>query len=90
MGEVMRYVRDTSGITVDAASRKIEETKLKNMDVQNVSWDGKDKNGAVKISFRIISLAEKKPLLVAFWGSPAVEKKHRSDLDRMLQSIEKA
>ena len=90
MNEVMRYVRGTSGITVDSASRKDEKSKLNGMDVQSVSWDGKDKNGAVKIQFRIISIAERKPLLVACWGSPPAEKKHRGALNRMLQSIKKA
>jgi hypothetical protein len=89
MGEVMRYVRNSSGITVNAQSMKNEAEKLNGMDVRHVSWQGKDKNGDVKISFRIISLAEKERLLLAYWASPKAETTHRAELKKVLESIKK-
>jgi hypothetical protein len=90
MGEAMRYLRGTGGITVTAESMKKDKGKLSEMDVQHVTWQAKDKNGEIKIRFSVISIAEKKPLLVAYWGSPAAEKKHRADIDKILRSIKRA
>ena len=90
MGEAMRYLRSISGITVNADSLKNEPGKLNGMDVRQITWQGKDKNGDVKISFTILFIAEKKPLLVAYWGSPNAEKKHQAELKEMLKSIKKA
>jgi hypothetical protein len=89
MGEAMRYIRGTSGIVVDPHSVKNEPGKLNDMEVRHVSWDAKDKNGDVKIRFTIVSLAEKKSVLVACWGSPNAEQKHEADLKKILHSIKK-
>jgi hypothetical protein len=90
MGEAMRYIRGTGGIVVRADSIKNELGKLNDMDVRHVSWDAKDKNGDVKIRFTIVSLAQRKSVLVACWGSPAAEQKHEADLKKILQSIKVA
>lgn len=89
MGEAMRYLRNSGGIVVQAESMKKEPGKLNGMETQNVSWNGKDKNGDIKIRFRIIPIAEDKSLLAASWASPAAEKKHQAELDKMLKSIKK-
>jgi hypothetical protein len=60
------------------------------MEARNISWEAKDKNGDVKILFRIVSIAENRPLLVASWGSPAAEKKYHAELSKLLKSIKKA
>jgi hypothetical protein len=90
MGEAMRYLRGKGGITVKADSIKQEQGKLNDMETKKVSWQGKDKKGDVQIRFTIVTMAENKPLLVAYWGSPDAEKKHRAELNKMLQSIKKA
>ena len=89
MKEAMRYIRNTGGIVVDPHSVKNEPGKLNDMEVRHVSWDAKDKKGDVKIRFTIVSLAEKKSVLVACWGSPKAEQKHEADLKKILQSIKK-
>jgi hypothetical protein len=90
MGEAMRYLRNRGGITVKSETRKDESGKLNGMEVRNVSWQGKNSKGDVKICFAVVSVAENKPLLVAYWCSPEAEKKHRKGLDKILQSIAKA
>jgi hypothetical protein len=90
MGEAMRYIRGTSGIVVDPHSVKNELGKLNDMEVRHLSWEAKDKKGDVRIQFTIVSLAEKKSVLVACWGSPAAEQKHEAALKKILQSIKKA
>jgi hypothetical protein len=89
MGEAMRYLRGRDGITVQSDSVKREQGKLNDMETTKVSWQGKDRKGEVKISFTIVSIAEKQPLLVAYWGSPEAEKKHEAELNKILQSIKK-
>ena len=90
MGEVMRYIRNTGGIVVRPESIKNEPGKLKEMDIRNVSWQGKDKNGDISIRFTIVWLAEAKQLLVACWGSPKAEQKYESTLKQMLQSVKQS
>jgi hypothetical protein len=90
MGEVMRYIRNTGGIVVKADSLKNEPGKLNDMDVRKVSWQAKDKDGEIKIQFTIVSVAERKSMLVACWGSPQAEQKHEADLKKIFQSIKKA
>jgi hypothetical protein len=89
MGEAMRYIRGTSGIVVKSDSIKTELGKLNGMDTRQLSWQGKDKNGDVKIQFTIVSLAERKSVLVACWGPPKAEQKYEADLKKILQSIKK-
>jgi len=90
MGEAMRYLRNQGGLTVKADTRKDEAGKLNGMDVQHVSWQGKNSKGDVTIRFAIVSIAQNRPLLVAYWCSPEAERKHRNELKKMLQSIEKS
>jgi hypothetical protein len=89
IGEVMRYLRNRDSITVEADSIKKTSGKLKDMEITNMSWKGKDKKGAVEISFTIVWIAENKALIVAHWGSPEAEKKHGTEVNKMLQSIKK-
>jgi hypothetical protein len=89
MGEAMRYLRNRDGITVKSDSVKHEQGKLSGMETSNVSWQGKDMKGDVKIRFTVVSIAEKQPLLVAYWGSPEAEKKHEAELNKILESIKK-
>jgi hypothetical protein len=90
MGEAMRYIRNTGSIVVKAESVKKELGRLNDMDVRQLSWQGKDKNGDVKIQFTFVSLAQRKSVLVACWGPPKAEQKHEADLKKILQSIKKA
>jgi hypothetical protein len=90
MGEVMRYIRGAGGIVVRADSEKREQGKLNGMEVRRFSWQAKDKTGDVKIEFTIISLAPRKSVLVACWGSPQAEEKHETALKKVLQSIKSA
>jgi hypothetical protein len=91
MGEVMRYIRNTGGIKVKPESiRQDEPWKLNDMEMKQISWQGQDKTGDVKIQFTIVSFAPRKAVLVAWWGSPKAEEKHAAKLKKILQSIKKA
>jgi hypothetical protein len=87
VGEVMRYLRNRDGITVRADSIKNEQGKLNGVATKTMSWQGKDRKGDVEIRFVILLLADNKPLIAAYWGSPEAEKKHETELKKMLESI---
>ena len=89
MGEVMRHIRNTGGIVVRDDSPKPEPGQLNGMEVRNISWQGKDAKGDVGITFSVVSVADKKPLLVAWRGSPAAQRKYRGELDRILKSLKR-
>lgn len=90
MGEAMRYLRNRGGITIKDNTRKDESGKLNGMETRNVSWQGEDRKGDVTIRFSIVFMTDNKPLIAVYWCSPDIEKKHRSALNKVLQSIKKA
>lgn len=90
MGEVMRYIRNRGGITVKSETLKREQGKLSGMEVMSFSWVGKDNKGDIKIRFTVVSIVDKKRLLVAYWASPEADKKHQAELTKIMQSITKA
>ena len=89
MGEAMRFIRNSGSIVVKAGGIKKEREKINGLETREISWDAKDNKGNVKIRFAILSLAERKMLLVACWGSPAAEQKYEAALKRILQSVKK-
>ena len=89
IGEVMRYLRSRGALVVDAKTLKQEHGKLNGMELRNVSWDAKDAKGPIMVRFAIVTLAEKEPLIVAYFASPEAEKKHKAALDKILKSVKK-
>lgn len=89
IGEVMRYLRGKTGVIVNAESVHEESTKINQVAARSVSWDGKDQKGDVKITFTVLSLAKREPLLFASWGAPQAAEMHRFILKKMLESIKK-
>lgn len=89
MEAAMKYLTK-KGVTVDADSMKQEEGKLNDMEAVDISWDGKDDEGAAKISLTVIEIRGNKGLLLIYWASPDGEKKHLEELHKIAQSIKKA
>jgi hypothetical protein len=89
IGEAMRYIRNTGGITVKRDSMKDERVKLGDLNVRQILWDGKNNSGDIKIQFTILPIAERGSMLVASWGPPNAGQKHEADLKKILQSIKK-
>lgn len=89
MEEAFQYLK-SKGVTVNADSAKQEEGKLGEMDVVDISWDGKDEEGAAKISLTVVSVTKSDGLLLIYWASPEGEKKHQEALTAIAKSIKKA
>ena len=88
MTEGAKYL-GSKGVTVDEKSVKKEQTKLNGMDVIEISWDGKDKDGAAKISLAVVAVTKGDGLLLVYWASPEGEKKNAADLEKIANSIRK-
>ncbi len=88
MQEAFDYLKK-KGVEVDASTAKQEEGKLNGMDVVDLSWDGKDEDGACKVSLTVVSITDEKGLLIIYWASPEGEKKHQSTITKIAQDIKK-
>jgi hypothetical protein len=87
--ETFGYLKKNK-VTVDKKTEKKTEGKLNGMDVVDFSWDGKDTDGATKISLTIVQVSAKKGLLILYWASPEGEKKHQAELDAIIKSLKKS
>lgn len=63
------------------------EHKLNGMDVVDLAWNGRDKDGEAEISLSFVIVSETRVLLLYYWGSPAGGAKHRKTLTGILNSI---
>lgn len=85
----VKYLKG-KGVTVTESSMTQEEGKLGEMDLVDISWDGKDEDGPARIGLSIVAVTKTKGLLVIYWASPAGEKKHAPALEAIAKSITKA
>jgi hypothetical protein len=84
--EAITYLSE-QGVTVDDKTMKQSEGKINGMDGIDVTWNGKDKEGAAIISLTILAANKEKVLLITYWASPEGTKKHDKELGAILQSI---
>jgi hypothetical protein len=87
--EAVKFLKE-KGVTVDEASVKQEGGKINDMDVIDVSWDGKDEDGPAKITLMVVSVTDKDGLLFIYWASPEGGKKNQDDVTKIAKSIKKA
>ena len=88
MQEAFDYLKK-KGVVVDAATAKQAEGKIGDFDVVDLSWDGKDEDGACKVSLSVISITDEKGLLVIYWASPEGEKKNQETITAIAKGIKK-
>jgi len=65
------------------------EHKLNGMDVVDLSWKGRDKDGEADISLSFVVVSETRVLLLYYWGSPGASAKYRDTLSGILNSIKR-
>ena len=88
VAQTLKYLKSKE-VIVTESSMDQEEGKHGEMDVVDISWNGTNKDQAVKISLTIVALTKTEGLLVISWGSPASEKKHAEALAAITNSIKK-
>lgn len=84
--EAVKYLQG-QGVTVDEKSMKQSEGKINGMEVMEVDWKGKDKDGATEISLSIVVVTKEKGLLIVYWASPEGTKKHTKALGEIASSV---
>lgn len=85
--EAMKFFRK-QGVTVKGEPVQSEH-KLNGMDVVDLAWQGRDKDGEAEISLSFVIVSETRVLLLYYWGSPAGGTKHRQTLSGILNSIKR-
>jgi len=88
MQEAFDYLKK-KGVVVDAETAKQKEGKINGMDVVDLSWDGKDEDGACKVSLTVFSITDDKGLLIIYWASPEGETKNQETITKIAQGIKK-
>jgi hypothetical protein len=90
VGEAIRYIRRTGAILIKPDSMKNETTTVKGRQLRRLSWDAVSSDQAIIIRCHVVPVADGKQLLVIFWGSPEAEKKYRSELNNVFESLRAA
>lgn len=88
MKEAFEYLKK-KGVVVDTATAKQVEGKIAGFDVVDLSWDGKDEDGACKVSLSVFAITDDKGLLVIYWASPDGEKNNQVTITGIAKSIKK-
>ena len=84
--EAVQFLME-QGVTVDDKTLKQSEGKINGMDGVDITWNGKDKEGAAIISLTILSVTKDKVLLITYWASPEGTKSHSKELGAILNSV---
>jgi hypothetical protein len=87
--EAVKYLQG-QGVTVDEKSMKQSEGKLNGMNVIELDWKGKDKEGDAEISLSVVEVTKDKALLLVYWASPEGTKKHIKTLGEIASSVKAA
>jgi hypothetical protein len=86
MIESLKYLTK-KGVTVNTDSAKQSNATVNGLNVVDISWSGKDSDGACEVSLSIVVVTAKKCLLLTYWGSPEGKKKYDKDLQAIAESI---
>jgi hypothetical protein len=78
-----------NGVQIDANTMKTKQTKINNLDAFDMTFTGKDKDGAANVSLTLVATnASGKFLLLYYWGSSEGEKANSADLKKISDSIQ--
>ncbi len=78
-----------AGVTVDKSTEKKTDGKINGMDMYDIGWAGKDKDGDVVVHLTIVTIEPTKGVLFTYWASPKGDKEHDADIVKMVRSIKK-
>ena len=87
LGEGIRYIRNSGGLTIKADSATRETITLQDKPVRSMSWDGRDQKGNIKLHCHVLAGKNEKPALLFFWGSIEAEKKYHRELSQVFETI---
>jgi hypothetical protein len=77
------------GVTLDPESLKTKDIKINALDAFDLTFTGKDKDGAANISLTLVQTnAKDKFLMLYYWGSADGEKANLAELKKISDSIQ--
>lgn len=91
--DVAKAVADTikwlksRGVEVDQATQKKDEVNINGMTGIQVRWTGKDEDGVANIGLTVLTVTEKRGLILTYWGSPDGEKENMKELKAIAESL---
>ena len=86
--EAVEYLKG-QGVTVEESSMKQTEGSVNGMKGWDVTWNGKDKEGAAIVSLTVLAVSDDAALMITYWASPEGTKKFDKELGEILNSIKK-
>lgn len=86
--EAVEYLKG-QGVTVDESTMKQTEGSINGMKGVDITWSGKDKEGAAIISLTVLAVSDDDALMITYWASPEGTKKYDKELGEIINSIKK-
>lgn len=79
---------DEKGITIDKSSQKESEFTINGLKGFELSFKGKDEDGPTNVSVSVVTVSEKKVLMITYWASDEGEKNNADGLSKIINSIQ--
>jgi hypothetical protein len=79
---------DEKGITIDKSSQKEHEFEVGGMKAFELGFKGKDEDGPTNVSITVVTVSEKKVLMITYWASDEGEKNNADGLSKIINSIQ--
>lgn len=77
------------GVVIDRASQQSQDTTVNGINVSFLHWTGKDRDGPTAVTLGLFGVSDNLILIMTAWSSPAGDKAHGGDLDKILASIKR-
>jgi hypothetical protein len=88
VGQTIAYLQ-RAGVTVDKSTEKETKGTINGMDMSDIGWSGKDKDGDVIIHLLMIAVSNTQAVMFTYWASPTGDKEHDEAITKMVRSIKK-
>lgn len=76
-----------NGVTIDASTMKKKEITIGGLPAVDVTWDGKDSDGATHVSLTFVVLSDTQSVLLYLWGSDDDMKAAGPELQKVADSL---
>lgn len=88
VGQTIAYLQ-RAGVTVDKSTEKETKGTINGMEMSDIGWSGKDKDGDVIVHLLMIAVSNTQAVMFTYWASPKGDKEHDEAITRMVRSIRK-
>jgi hypothetical protein len=88
VGDTVKYL-NRAGVSVDKATEKETTGTINGMEMHDIGWGGKDKDGDVLVHLMIVAVTPKQAVLFTYWASPEGDKKYDEQIVKIIRSIKK-